>query len=132
MILRVKGEPRRDEPYTLIIDGTEFKGRTSPDGEIKHPIPPSARSGKLSVGEGARRAEYTLSIGALDPVSETSGVAGRLANLGLDPAPPDRTDWAAAALQDFQKRESLSASGELDQPTIDRATIDALQRAHQA
>lgn len=126
VILKVKGEPRNDEPYTLIVDGKEMTGRTSAEGEIKHAIPPTARTGKLVVGEGARRAEYALSIGALDPLSETSGVAGRLANLGLDPAGPERADWAAAALQDFQKREGLTVSGELDQ-----ATIQALQRVHQ-
>lgn len=110
---------RADEPFVATIDGVEQAGRTGGDGLLTLKLPPGARSGRLVVGEGARRSEYTLALGEMDPADTPAGAIERLRNLGYDKGPP-RTAWddgARAALQAFQKDEGLPQSGEADAPT---------------
>ena len=45
--LDVNDEPRKDLPYTLEIDGVEFEGTTTADGDVEQEIPTGAQSVRL-------------------------------------------------------------------------------------
>lgn len=115
--------------YELDVDGAKYPGRTDGDGHLVHEIPADAKRGKLDawLREGAEELvlSWTLDFGHLDPLEETSGVQGRLANLGYDPGAADGqlSDATIAALQDFQSDHGLPITGELDDAT--RAKIGA-------
>lgn len=120
------GEPRADEPYTLVIDGeTTYEGRTDGQGVIDHPIPPGARSGVLRVGDPPE--EYPLRLAHLDPIDSVLGQQARLANLGLYSGRLDgrRGPGLSSALRLFQEREGLDVTGEPD-----AATRDKLREVH--
>lgn len=122
------GEPRRDEAFVLDVEGNITTGMTNSDGLLRVSILPGARSGKLIVGEGARRTTYQLQLGQLDPVAEISGVQARLRNLGfyrgaLDGEWNDETKQAWAA---FQATVGLPVTEQLD-----AATQQKLQRTHE-
>ena len=113
------GEPRANEPYTLEVDGQTFDGTTDGDGNVVLPIPGNARHARLVVGPSGDQVTYKLALGSVDPVSELSGVQGRLQNLGFDCGTPDgqmgpRTQ---AALRAFQRRNKLPVTGEPDDAT---------------
>lgn len=111
--------PITDQPYVLTIDGDIFQGRTGSSGVVEHSISPGAKSGKLIVGTGQQQKIYSLSLGALDPVTEVSGAQGRLKNLGF--AVPDIDgelgDETVAAISQFQQAYGLSVTGALDDAT---------------
>jgi hypothetical protein len=119
------GEPRGGEAYVLELDdGVTLDGETDDDGWIDHPISITARSARLSLGEGEE--VHELQIGHLDPHDEPTGVQARLRGLGFyfgaldgDIGPKTR-----AALRRFQTAQSLGATGEADD-----ATADALRDA---
>lgn len=126
--LLYESEPRRDEAYTLDVDGQIMTGKTNADGQVRVSILPSAKNGILTVGEGARRTIYRLQLGQLDPVSEMTGVQARLRNLGFYRGEIDgewneetRQAWAA-----FQASVGLSVT---DHP--DAATQQKLQQTHE-
>lgn len=112
----VADEPRADVPYILYIDGRRTDGTTDAEGCLEIPIPGNARRGKLILDPGTEQEEeLSLQLGRLSPISETTGVKERLANLGLDCG--DRTDemtdglrWAIKA---FQVKHGEEPSGEL-------------------
>lgn len=113
-------EPRKNVRYTLTIDGLHTRqGTTDGDGQLKEPISPNARQGRLIVGEGEDQEEYALDLGHLDPVTEISGVQMRLWNLGYDCGPPDGVHGPRTidAIKKFQLQRGLTASGELDDAT---------------
>jgi hypothetical protein len=119
--LDVDDEPRKDVPYTLEIDGVEFEGTTTADGEVKQEIRADARSGTLTLnpGQGADEEVYTVELGHLDPIEETSGLQARLQHLGLYTGEVDgklgsRTRDAILA---YQRAYDLSDTGELDDDT---------------
>jgi hypothetical protein len=64
------GEPRKDEPYELEIDGEIQTGRTDANGVVRFTIPPNAKTGRLIVGENYRQTEHMLDLGRLDPAGE--------------------------------------------------------------
>lgn len=109
------------------IDGKTFSGTTDDDGRVKQYISPSAKSGKLVVGEELEAEEYKLKLGYLDPVSEDSGVQSRLKNLGFicGKADGDMQEKTIAAIKKFQAKAGLSVTGEIDQ-----STKDALVQEH--
>lgn len=123
-------EPRSNLPYTLLIDGKIFDGKTGIEGMIECEIPPNARQGKLILEPGTP-GEFTidLRIGCLDPVEEIAGAQARLNNLGFKCGAVDDIlgPRTKAALRDFQVSRGLEASGELD-----KATINELRAAHDA
>jgi hypothetical protein len=111
------GQPRADQPYTLLLNGASRAGRTNANGLIEQFVPPDLREVTLVLGDG--EAEYQIALGDLNPVSEPSGVKQRLANLGYDcdssdDAIDERTQIAIAAFQDDYE---LPSTGKLDERT---------------
>jgi hypothetical protein len=119
---------RPDEPYKLELyssaapgkpgegDAT-LEGQTDGDGWIDQPIPITAKSARLSLREDKELHE--LHIGHLDPHDEATGAQGRLRGLGfyfgkIDGEIGPKTE---AAIRRFQKANSLTVNGELDDAT---------------
>jgi N-acetylmuramoyl-L-alanine amidase len=114
VVLKWADEPRANEPYELHIDGElAEKGTTAGDGRVKYWISPKAREAKLVVGKDARRTEYVLPLGHMDPFDEITGIKQRLKNLGhyygeID----DRLgDELIDALVSFQESAGLEPTG---------------------
>lgn len=114
------GEPRADEPYRLTIDDVVKEGTTDGDGWVKTPIPPDARKGTLVVGKDGEedQVSYELTLGGMDPVTETTGVQDRLENLGHECGERGQLDdETRGAISEFQKANELEATGKLDDKT---------------
>ena len=139
-------KPRPNLPYTLVIDGKPHKGVTDGSGGLVESLPPDAKIAKLiidappppsgsSAGSGKstspppkpRREIININLGFLDPVSELSGIKGRLMNFKLYRGPLDSNldDNTRQALRTFQKRHGLPVTGEPDD-----ATKALLQKLH--
>ncbi len=118
-VLDDEDRPRCGEAYLLEIDGKVEKGELDSDGRLTQSIPPNAKSGKLIVGDGESQTEYDLKLGHIDPVSEISGVQGRLNNLGFFCGEADGAlnPQTRAALMKFQRTHDLTPTGEPDQIT---------------
>jgi hypothetical protein len=122
------GKPRADEAYKLELyssaspgePGTgdvTLEGQTDGDGFIDQPITIDTNSATLSLREG--KEVHELRIGHLDPHDEATGAQGRLRGLGfyfgkIDGEIGPKTE---AAIRRFQKANSLSITGELDDAT---------------
>ncbi len=118
-------ELRANEKYVLEIDGKRIEGSTDGGGVVELDIVPNAKVGKITfVEEGD---EYELALGHLDPVTELSGIQGRLRNLGFYHGPVDgeSTDELEEAIRLFQERNKLDPTGK-----VDDALKSALQSAH--
>lgn len=117
-----EGQPRANTPFVLIVDGVATPGDTDGQGMVDLPISPRAGQATLVVGEEEDQTVYELSLRGLDPISEVSGVQGRLANLGYDVGEPDGElgPRTSAALAAFQQDEGLTPNGQLDDATRDR------------
>ncbi len=117
--LLFNGAPRKNEPYTLDIDGKVTNGQTDGDGFVKLSISPSAKRGSLVVGTGANQTRYALNLGQLDPADQIAGVQKRLNNLGFKCGRADGTfnPETKAALEAFQAYAGLPITGELDDAT---------------
>lgn len=102
-------EPRGNLPYVLEIDGVSTKGNTDGDGYVNADIPPGAKAGRLSVGQGADVEAYDLLLGQLDPIETDEGVLGRLGDLGFD-----TSRGLGPAVSDFQAGEGLEVTGAAD------------------
>jgi hypothetical protein len=109
-MLREDQKPRANKPYTLVIDGALSTGNTDGDGWVKHPIPPNSRHGEIRIGPDT----FELCLGNIDPVSEKTGIRGRLSNLGYDCETENDIQFALAR---FQRQHGLPVSGEADQAT---------------
>ena len=118
----VDGEPRADEPYFVVIDGKRSNGRTDDEGIVELFISPGAKKGRITFPESER--EYDLVLGGLDPITELSGVQGRLMDLGFFPGPVDNkmSPELTEAVRTFQEKNDLEATGTLDKDTLQ--TID--------
>ncbi len=82
------GEPRKNEPYTLTVDDeSEYEGTTDPEGHLQAAIRPNARRVIVEIGKDDPRDRFEFALGAIDPISELSGVQARLTNLGFDCGP---------------------------------------------
>ena len=133
-------KPRRNMAYKMVIDGKWRSGTTDGDGKITENIPPNAKTGQLifpspqsaaSVG-GSKPAKpqnqvISLQLGALNPVSNTSGAKARLANLGFYKGPIDENldGPTKNAIRAFQAKKGLPQTGNLDD-----ATTAQLQQLH--
>lgn len=110
-------KPFADVQYKLQLDHGEFAGTTDEGGWIRCEIPARAASGTLMVWPNEEAPDsvvtWQLHLGCLDPLETTSGVKGRLNNLGYDCGEPDdRQDAAfASALQRFQEDNGLTVDG---------------------
>jgi len=107
-------EPRANAAYVLDIDGTKSNGTTDRNGKLEMFIPPNAMRGRITFTEEGEEFEFRL--GHLDPVTEVSGVQGRLLNLGLYDGPVDgeMNEKLEEAIRIFQERNGLDRTGKLD------------------
>jgi hypothetical protein len=113
----------RNTKYHLRVGTDYYDGTTDGEGIVEHEIPADADEGEITIYPGGDPAGYTFSLdlGDLDPLEETSGIDGRLCNLGFGPL--DRSDYylsddeRAEALEAFQERFGLDVTGELDDAT---------------
>ncbi len=114
---KVEDEPRANEAYFLEIDGMLSEGQTDGDGEVEIFIPPDARKGKISFRKSGD--EYELDLGDLDPITELSGVQGRLMDLGFYSGPVDgkMSEKLEQAIHAFQEKNDLEPTGTLDENT---------------
>ncbi|MGB2988240.1 MAG: peptidoglycan-binding domain-containing protein [Phycisphaerae bacterium] len=126
-ILRIRvlwaGQPRKNEPYALEVDGKMHSGVTDADGNIAHPIPGNARSGKLTVGgEESEQQEYDLMLGGIDPLEAVTGVQARLNNLGFSCGEVDGElgPRTRQTLKGFQAKYGLEETGRPDDATRQR------------
>ncbi|MFC1782180.1 peptidoglycan-binding protein [Planctomycetota bacterium] len=117
MQFKINGKPRANEDYILDIDGALSEGKTDEKGKIEIPILPNAKKGKITFRD--KGDEYELQLGHLDPVTEISGVQGRLLDLGFFAGPVDGKMSAAleGAIQTFQAKNGLEPNGKLDETT---------------
>jgi len=124
MQLFLLGEPRRNEPYTLILDDEIIRGTTDGDGNLEHYIKPNAKGGVLKLNGG--KEEYPVRVGHLNPIDIISGVKQRLNNLGYycGDESDDLTDQFKEALVQFQGEQKLKQTGEIDDAT--RSKLESL------
>jgi N-acetylmuramoyl-L-alanine amidase len=111
-----KRQPRRSVHYSASVDGSVVYGSTDADGYVTLRIAPGAREVKLVVTEGTRTEQYTLPLGAIDPIDSLSGVQQRLSNIGYPCGSEAGTlgEETVAALRAFQEEMNLPVTGELD------------------
>ncbi len=116
--LLLNGKPRSTLPYILNVDGTLVRGTTDENGYLRESIPPNAVQGKVTLMQGEESETYELRLGSLDPLSDITGVQGRLANLGFHcDLSGTMDDTTALALAEYQRAHGLKITGELDQST---------------
>ncbi|MGH9664347.1 MAG: peptidoglycan-binding protein, partial [Bryobacteraceae bacterium] len=129
-------QPYKNAKYCLRVGFDQYQGATDGGGIVEHEIPAGASEGEITIfprqddpsDEGYT---FSLTLGELDPVDETSGVDARLINLGF--GPPDGPDSGFSdedrteALKAFQDRFGLDVTGEADE-----ATRTKLRQLHDA
>jgi hypothetical protein len=117
-----EGEPVKNKPYRLDVEGKISRGTTDGDGNIQAAIPPNADRAKLFVGEGAQEVEYSLDLGRLAPIGEVNGVKMRLRNLGYHSGEcgPQETDDFRNALKAFEADHKLTVTGKMTEETLHR------------
>ncbi len=124
MQLFLMGEPRRNEPYTLILDDEIIRGTTDGDGNLEHFIKPNCKGGVIRLNGG--KEEYPVRVGHLNPIDTTSGAKQRLNNLGYscgDESNEDSDKFREAIMQ-FQGDHNLQPTGEIDDAT--RSKLESL------
>jgi hypothetical protein len=114
------GEPLANEPYVLRVDGAERTGSLNGQGRLEESILPTARVAEIRIGDSTEWIQ--IDLGAVDPISEISGVQGRLRNLGFSPGAIDGVlgPRTRTALRRFQKRHKLKPTSEPDVATRDK------------
>jgi hypothetical protein len=122
-------EAMADVPYKVYADGKLVKdGKTGGDGKIEARIPPAADGAWIVLDPGTpKERTVNLSIRAMDPIDEVSGVCKRLNNLGYTcPVEEEKiTPAVADALRAFQRKEGIEETGEAD-----GNTRNLLKKAH--
>jgi hypothetical protein len=112
-----KGKPYSGNKYKLTIGYQTYEGTTGADGLIEQKVEADEEQGELTVwwkGDPQTLAcTWTLQIGHLDPVGETTGIQGRLNNLGFDCGLVDGIvgPKTEAAVRSFQEEHSLKVDG---------------------
>jgi hypothetical protein len=117
-------KPRDQCEYTVSIDGRPpLTRKTGPDGLVTCSAPANAKQMKLTLlSLGPQPQEYVFDLATLDPITEVSGVQGRLANLGYFSDPIDNILGASTqdALSSFQASYELPITGQPDDATRDK------------
>jgi len=112
------------QKYLLEFESVSVAGETDEHGYLEELIPLSLTTARLY--SGSDRAPIDLFIGGLDPITEVTGLQGRLVNLGyscpVDGATSERTIEATSL---FQMDAGLSVTG-----TFDPATETAILSSH--
>jgi N-acetylmuramoyl-L-alanine amidase len=118
------GEPRANEPYTLVIDEEIINGTTDGDGNLEHFIKPDSQGGVLKLSGG--KEEYPVRVGHLNPIDTVSGQKQRLNNLGYNcgDESEDETDLFIQAVTQFQGAKKLPETGQMDGAT--KAKLESL------
>lgn len=119
-------EPRKDEPYTLVIDGKIFSGSTDSNGMIEVEVPPDAKQATLKLKQG--KEQYPISIGGLDPWDTPTGVQQRLNNMGYDCGTVDgdlTSEQTKEAIRQFQARYDMKDDG-----VASEAVMQAIEDKH--
>jgi hypothetical protein len=132
------GAPLAGEAYRATGAGYESEGTSDGDGRVDLTV--TTLHQHVDVFFVHRGLCYTIGVGHLDPVTESSGQDQRLTNLGHLPSDLPFADEAdvedegrvftpdfmrKAALFDFQRAQGLSVTAEADE-----ATMKALEQAH--
>lgn len=108
------------------VDGLPVtSGTTDGNGEASFDVPVIVRD--FTVTFTAKEYAFHILVGSVDPPTEESGLRFRLANLGFyrRVADDEDADALAGAISDFQKANSITVTG-----AIDDATRDAIVAAH--
>lgn len=118
-LLDTKRRPRPNVRFLAVVDGEASSGSSDGDGFITISVRLNARHLHLRVEQGSRIEEYNLSLGAIDPIAELSGVQQRLANLGYPCGSEQETmgELTREAIRAFQKERNLEVTGQLDDAT---------------
>jgi hypothetical protein len=118
MIVEENNTPIANTAYVLQIDGRTYQGSTNASGLLEVSIPPTAKRGRLRVGELV----YDLELGSMDPEHEIEGIQARLHNLGFyeGDIDGDFSPDTKAAVAAFQESVGMKATGELDKSTLER------------
>lgn len=113
-----KMKPRAGQELVLTVPPPENgaprssrqKLATDGDGKLVTAISKRAKVASLEVDELV----LSLNIGELDPISEDSGLAQRLSNLGYFVPPADQRDpdELRSAIEEFQLEQGLEVTGE--------------------
>ena len=132
--------------YQLTIDGKQTNGTVPDGGIIEQSVPPTAKSGQLTVflSDTPNDVEiWMLQLGWMDPIDSITGVQARLINLGFDIGKePDGVldDNTKFAISAFQSRIGIDITGAIDStlqqklvtyydPAQDETTQDAAPAA---
>ena len=126
------GAPTEGTNYLLSAGPQTVSGTTGSDGLIEHEIPSDLAEAMLEIRIKISRTHtvsqrFSLKLGQLDPVEETTGIQARLNNLGFDCGPinGELNSETQAAIRQFQKWARLSQDG-LPGPE----TVEKLKSAH--
>ena len=123
-VVGLDGAPSVGTTGTLTINGIAGDVTTDGDGVITAAVPSDCTSATLQLGE----AQYEIAVGALAPISESAGMAGRFTNLGYwygDDDDANDTEALALAVELFQADHGLDITG-----NVDADIIQQLDQAH--
>jgi hypothetical protein len=120
--------PRAGVPYLLHIETDRGdvlparKGQTNGDGFLIEPIPPSAISGEICLGQGIHCELIPIHLGYVDPIDDVRGLQARLDDLNYPCGIEDGEfgELTRQALRSFQKEHDLRVTGERDSATVAR------------
>lgn len=113
-------EPRKNQNYTLAVDGKRYKGTTDDQGVLEEKISPAAVQGELTIGPDNFVIE--IGFGTLDPLKEVAGIQKRLSNLDFysDEITGEMDEATHDALSAFQRRFGLPETGAPDAGTLSK------------
>ncbi len=115
-----------DKKYELKIGEDTLEGNTDGSGFLEHEIPADASRGTLNVftdDENLKVVTWEVAFGHLDPHDTDEGAKGRLKNLNFYFGEVNSTvddEPAKRAIKEFQKKNGIDESGELDDTTRSR------------
>lgn len=118
-LLDVGGQPATAVSGKLTANGEAKEVTTDGEGMATVRIARDCTSAQLAIAGQ----QYELVVGGLAPISEPSGQAARLMNLGYwygDDGDPGDADALALAIELFQKDDELRATGDADEAFIDK------------
>jgi N-acetylmuramoyl-L-alanine amidase len=117
MLQDEQGQPLSGKRYKLSVQDRTYEDITGGDALIEHVIAADADRGELTVWPNEDPSStgfiWTLKIGHLDPVEESTGVQARLNDLGFPCGPVDGIcgPWTQAAVKAFQDKYGLTVDG---------------------
>lgn len=130
---RGNGLPLDGWTYRLTVGAAKSSGTVPSNGMVSCKVDPAAKDGELVVEPPSDTREepyrFRLKISFLDPESSTSGVQGRLNNLGID-------SGAVDGKQRWELEQAVIAfrlahmSGTAASPTVDDAVRQKLRELH--